>query len=296
MALPGAGEDRHGQHRVREGLPGHPRARQLQAGEHRGAGGGLWRGGGRGGGPEGHEDVHGPGHRRDGHAEHRPLRRRGHQAGDHAEDLARVPQGQDGPRGAEPLHAHWGDHRRPAHLARGQPHEPRQVPGLHGADPGRGEGALPRPQDQGQHAQVRPHLPLVLHRPGAAEEQGPHLPVPRQQVLPGLAHRLLLRRGLRDLRREAPRPGRGAVGLPHGGHDAPQEHRGHAGGDQGGPEAPEEEEEEGGGQGGGCGRGRGRGGGRRGGQEEEEEGGRGRGARGGAGAEEAQGLGCGRRG
>jgi len=39
------------------------------------------------------------------------------------------------------------------------------------------------PQDQGQHPQVRPHLPLVLHRARQAAQQGPHLPLPRQQVL-----------------------------------------------------------------------------------------------------------------
>ena len=41
-------------------------------------------------------------------------------------------------------------------------------------------------EDQGQHAQVRHHLPLLLHRAGQAEEQGPHLALPGQQVL----HRL----------------------------------------------------------------------------------------------------------
>ena len=48
------------------------------------------------------------------------------------------------------------------------------------------------PEDQGQHAQVRPHLPLVLHREGVRQEQGTHLAVPRQQVLQRLEIRLLL--------------------------------------------------------------------------------------------------------
>lgn len=41
-------------------------------------------------------------------------------------------------------------------------------------------------EDKGQHAQVRAHLPLLLHRPRQAAQQGPNLTLPRQQVL----HRL----------------------------------------------------------------------------------------------------------
>lgn len=45
-------------------------------------------------------------------------------------------------------------------------------------------------EDQGQHAQVWTHLPLLLHRARQAEEQGPHLALPGQQVL----HRIQARR------------------------------------------------------------------------------------------------------
>ena len=42
------------------------------------------------------------------------------------------------------------------------------------ADPGGGEGAVPRAQDARQHPKVRPHLPLLLHRPRQGPQQGPH--------------------------------------------------------------------------------------------------------------------------
>ena len=39
---------------------------------------------------------------------------------------------------------------------------------------------------------VRSHLPLILHWPRGPQAQGPHLTVPREQVLDCIAHRLLL--------------------------------------------------------------------------------------------------------
>ncbi len=41
-------------------------------------------------------------------------------------------------------------------------------------------------EDEGQHAQVRPDLPFLVHRPRQAAQQGPYLPLSRQQML----HRL----------------------------------------------------------------------------------------------------------
>ena len=37
---------------------------------------------------------------------------------------------------------------------------------LAAADPGGGEGAVPRAQEQARHPQVRPHIPRLAHRPG----------------------------------------------------------------------------------------------------------------------------------
>jgi hypothetical protein len=52
----------------------------------------------------------------------------------------------------------------------------------------RGRGAQGA-EDQGQHTQVWAHLPLLVHRARQAEEQGPHQPLPGQQVL----HRVAVR-------------------------------------------------------------------------------------------------------
>ena len=41
-------------------------------------------------------------------------------------------------------------------------------------------------KDERQHPKVWPDLPLLLHRPREAAQQGAHLPLPRQQVLHGL--------------------------------------------------------------------------------------------------------------
>ena len=79
--------------------------------------------------------------------------------------------------------------RRAPHLARRLADQPGQVSRVDCADPRCREGALPRAQDARQHAQVRPHLPLILHRPRRRQEQGPHLALPRQQVLHRRAHR-----------------------------------------------------------------------------------------------------------
>jgi len=50
--------------------------------------------------------------------------------------------------------------------------EPGQVPGVHGADPGRREGALPGAEDEAGHAQVRADLPRPAHRPHAVQPEG----------------------------------------------------------------------------------------------------------------------------
>jgi hypothetical protein len=72
----------------------------------------------------------------------------------------------------------------PGHAAHAQPGLP-VTPAATGEGGARAQGA----EDQGQHAQVRPHLPLLVHRARQAEEQGAHQPLPGQQVL----HRVAVR-------------------------------------------------------------------------------------------------------
>ena len=83
------------------------------------------------------------------------------------------------------------------------------------------------PQDARQHAQVRSDLPLDLYRSRVRQEQGPHLALPRQQVLDRLASRLVPRHAHQPVRREVARSGRGAPHLLRHGPHAAQERRGH---------------------------------------------------------------------
>ncbi len=47
-----------------------------------------------------------------------------------------------------------------------------EAPVVDGADPGSGEGALPSPENEARHAQVRTHLPRVAHWFNKLQEQG----------------------------------------------------------------------------------------------------------------------------
>jgi hypothetical protein len=49
---------------------------------------------------------------------------------------------------------------------------------------------IQRPENQGQHSQIRSHLPLHLYRSRRCQKQGPDIPFPRQQVFHCLAYRL----------------------------------------------------------------------------------------------------------
>ena len=57
-----------------------------------------------------------------------------------------------------------------------------KVPSLDCTDPWSREGTFQGPEDKGQHSKVWPHLPLFLHWQSQAEEQGPHLQIPCQQM------------------------------------------------------------------------------------------------------------------
>mmetsp|Transcript_3264 Transcript_3264/g.11291 ORF Transcript_3264/g.11291 Transcript_3264/m.11291 type:complete len:330 (+) Transcript_3264:140-1129(+) len=227
MALPRAQGDCQGRHPVRARRGVHRGPQAAHGGEARGPHGGSQRR--RGAGSAGALRVavlHGHGLLGDGHDEH--------YQGDAQHDQPRavpaaavdVPHGEALFRGAQPVHAARGDRRGAAHRQGGVPHQPRQGPGFDRADPRRGEGALPGAQDAGQHAQVRHPLLQQLHRARGHQEQGPHLPVPREQVRHGQPHRLLQRRAHVALRGGAAAAGGGAPRLlRHGGGTAQERGR-----------------------------------------------------------------------
>ena len=109
------------------------------------------------------------------HGQHHGLHRAHGQARRVPRAAPPLPRRQDGDGRAEPEHAHRRDGPPRARLQGGLAHEPRQVPASTVQILGAREGALPRAQEEGQHAQVRAHLPLLVHRPRGREEQGPHL-------------------------------------------------------------------------------------------------------------------------
>lgn len=53
----------------------------------------------------------------------------------------------------------------------------------YGPDSGRRKSAVSRAQDQGQHTKVRTDLPQHFYWPRRGQEQGPHFPLPGEQVL-----------------------------------------------------------------------------------------------------------------
>mmetsp|Transcript_12456 Transcript_12456/g.52191 ORF Transcript_12456/g.52191 Transcript_12456/m.52191 type:complete len:295 (+) Transcript_12456:1272-2156(+) len=90
-------------------------------------------------------------------------------------DNLRLPEMKHHTGGAQPRRVDWRHRGRAAHLARGLFDEPRQVPGVDGADSRRGEGAVPRAEDQTRNPQVRADLPRLAHRPSRAQVQGEDL-------------------------------------------------------------------------------------------------------------------------
>ncbi|XP_062430840.1 nucleolar protein 56 isoform X2 [Rhea pennata] len=95
---------------------------------------------------------------------------------------------------------------------------------------GRFQGA----EDAREHAKVRAHFSLHLHRASGRQEQGAHLPLPGQQVHDRLQDRLLLRGAHERLWGQAPGAGGGAAGLLRDRGAAAQEPGGHEGGHGGG--------------------------------------------------------------